>query len=312
VDLQQTVVNVIRTVQPSVVEISSRGNGGGAVGSGEIITNDGYVLTNHHVVDGALEIKVELTDNRTFTAKLIGSDQPSDVAVLKIDAPKDSLHPILIGTSHDLKVGQKAYAKAAPEAKETVAVLNSSLQNKDYAAAFEAVQALFNAPVASKEQRLVAVRSMLTITTLLQNAEDAIAKLEAIRGLGLGVAIDDFGTGYSSLSYLQRFPATAIKIARDFVAVDEADTDSWELASAIVSMGRALRLTVIAEGVEEPFQLERLRKLRCSRAQGYYLARPLPADELEQLFSQPRTSIIGSRGSGLQLLDPPSRGTPAA
>jgi diguanylate cyclase (GGDEF)-like protein len=152
----------------------------------------------------------------------------------------------------------------------------------------------------------------VTETTLLQNAEDAIAKLEAIRGLGLGVAIDDFGTGYSSLSYLQRFPATAIKIARDFVAVDEADTDSWELASAIVSMGRALRLTVIAEGVEEPFQLERLRKLRCSRAQGYYLARPLPADELEQLFSQPRTSIIGSRGSGLQLLDQPSRGTPAA
>ena len=152
----------------------------------------------------------------------------------------------------------------------------------------------------------------VTETTLLQNAEDAIAKLEAIRGLGLGVAIDDFGTGYSSLSYLQRFPATAIKIARDFVAVDEADTDSWELASAIVSMGRALRLTVIAEGVEEPFQLDRLRKLRCSRAQGYYLARPLPADELEQLFSQPRTSIIGSRGSGLQLLDQPSRGTPAA
>jgi len=83
----------------------------------------------------------------------------------------------------------------------------------------------------------------VTETTLLQNAEDAIAKLEAIRALGLGVAIDDFGTGYSSLSYLQRFPATAIKIARDFVAVDEADTDSWELASAIVSMGRALRLT---------------------------------------------------------------------
>ena len=117
----------------------------------------------------------------------------------------------------------------------------------------------------------------VTETTLLQNAEDAIAKLEALRGLGLGVAIDDFGTGYSSLSYLQRFPATAIKIARDFVAVDEGDADSWELASAIVSMGRALRLTVIAEGVEEPFQLERLRKLRCSRAQGYYLARPLPA-----------------------------------
>jgi diguanylate cyclase (GGDEF)-like protein len=152
----------------------------------------------------------------------------------------------------------------------------------------------------------------VTETTLLQNAEDAIAKLEALRALGLGVAIDDFGTGYSSLSYLQRFPATAIKIARDFVAVDEADTDSWELASAIVSMGRALRLTVIAEGVEEPFQLERLRKLRCSRAQGYYLGRPLPADELEGLLSLPRASNPWSRTSPSDLLDLSSLGTPGS
>ena len=152
----------------------------------------------------------------------------------------------------------------------------------------------------------------VTETTLLQNAEDAIAKLEALRGLGLGVAIDDFGTGYSSLSYLQRFPATAIKIARDFVAVDEADADSWELASAIVSMGRALRLTVIAEGVEEPFQLERLRKLRCSRAQGYYLGRPLPAAELEEFFSLPRASNAWSRTPPSDLLDLSSLGTPGS
>ncbi|HEX5824933.1 MAG TPA: GGDEF domain-containing protein [Candidatus Limnocylindrales bacterium] len=152
----------------------------------------------------------------------------------------------------------------------------------------------------------------VTETTLLQNAEDAIAKLEALRGLGLGVAIDDFGTGYSSLSYLQRFPATAIKIARDFVAVDEADADSWELASAIVSMGRALRLTVIAEGVEEPFQLDRLRKLRCSRAQGYYLARPFPAEELELLFAQPRGSLTWSRSATPELVGLSARGSPAA
>jgi EAL domain-containing protein (putative c-di-GMP-specific phosphodiesterase class I) len=78
-------------------------------------------------------------------------------------------------------------------------------------------------------------------------------------------------------------------------------------------MGRALRLMVIAEGVEEPFQLERLRKLRCSRAQGYYLARPLPAEELERLFSQPRASITWSRTSATELVDLSSRGkSPAA
>jgi len=153
----------------------------------------------------------------------------------------------------------------------------------------------------------------VTETTLLQNADDAIAKLQALRDLGLGVAVDDFGTGYSSLSYLQRFPATAIKIARDFVAVDDRDAHSWELASAIVSMGRALRLTVIAEGVEEPFQLERLRKLRCARAQGYYLARPLPAEELDALFAKHGASLVWTRASSAGLVDLSSRGaTPAA
>jgi diguanylate cyclase (GGDEF)-like protein len=152
----------------------------------------------------------------------------------------------------------------------------------------------------------------VTETTLLHNADDAIAKLEALRRLGLGVAVDDFGTGYSSLSYLQRFPVTAIKIARDFVAVDETDADGWELASAIVSMGRALRLTVIAEGVEEPFQLDRLRKLRCGRAQGYYLARPLPADEMDKLFAAARGPIILSRATVPDLREVSSLEAPPA
>jgi len=82
------------------------------VGSGVIITNDGYILTNHHVVDGALEIKVELTDNRTFTAKLVGSDQPSDLAVLKIDA-KD-LPTLSMGDSDKVRVGDFVLAVGNP------------------------------------------------------------------------------------------------------------------------------------------------------------------------------------------------------
>src|SRR5436190_1948260 len=73
------------------------------VGSGVIVNGDGYILTNHHVVDGAIEIKVELTDNRTFTAKLVGSDPPSDLAVLKIDA-KD-LPTLSLGDSDKVRVG---------------------------------------------------------------------------------------------------------------------------------------------------------------------------------------------------------------
>src|ERR1041384_5283101 len=82
------------------------------VGSGVIVNSEGYILTNHHVVDGALEIKVELTDNRTFTAKLVGSDPPSDLAVLKIDA-KD-LPTVSMGDSDKVRVGDLVLALGNP------------------------------------------------------------------------------------------------------------------------------------------------------------------------------------------------------
>src|SRR6476646_9728429 len=82
------------------------------VGSGVIVNSDGYILTNHHVVGGALEIKVELTDNRTFTAKLVGSDPPSDLAVLKIDA-KD-LPTLQLGDSDKVRVGDPVLALGNP------------------------------------------------------------------------------------------------------------------------------------------------------------------------------------------------------
>jgi len=82
------------------------------VGSGVIVNSQGYILTNHHVVDGALEIKVELTDNRTFTAKLVGSDQPSDLAVLKVDAT--NLPTLTLGDSDKVRVGDVVLAIGNP------------------------------------------------------------------------------------------------------------------------------------------------------------------------------------------------------
>lgn len=82
------------------------------VGSGVIVSSDGYILTNHHVVDGALEIKVELTDNRTFTAKLVGSDRPSDLAVLKIEAT--NLPTLSLGDSDKVRVGDQVLAVGNP------------------------------------------------------------------------------------------------------------------------------------------------------------------------------------------------------
>jgi EAL domain-containing protein (putative c-di-GMP-specific phosphodiesterase class I) len=119
-----------------------------------------------------------------------------------------------------------------------------------------------------------AIALEVTETATLQDYEATRAKLQVLRDAGVGIWVDDFGTGYSSLSYLRRLPVTALKIAGDFVDVDESDTDAWTLASAIVALGRALDLTVIAEGVEHRWQLDRLVELGCRNVQGYLFARP--------------------------------------
>jgi diguanylate cyclase (GGDEF)-like protein len=125
----------------------------------------------------------------------------------------------------------------------------------------------------------------VTETTLLQDWKAIQAKLRDLRDAGLGIAVDDFGTGYSSLSYLQRFPVTELKIARDFVS-DDPDPERWQLASSIIALGRALRLKVVAEGVEHRSQLQRLRGLGCDYAQGYYLARPLESTAMQALVAR--------------------------
>ena len=132
----------------------------------------------------------------------------------------------------------------------------------------------------------------MTETSMLQDSAATRDKLQELRDAGIGVSLDDFGTGYSSLSYLQRFPVTTLKIARDFVDVDGLDADAWELVSAIVALGRALRLSVVAEGVEQWSQLGRLRTLGCEYAQGFYFARPLDAASIATML-QHGSVLIG-------------------
>jgi diguanylate cyclase (GGDEF)-like protein len=120
----------------------------------------------------------------------------------------------------------------------------------------------------------------LTESGLIPNADESSDRLHALRSLGLGVMIDDFGTGYSSLSYLQRFPVTALKIAQEFVDDNHSPGDGWALAAAIIAMAETLGLEVIAEGIETPEQLRRLRDLGCRHAQGFLLARPMSAPDL--------------------------------
>ena len=138
----------------------------------------------------------------------------------------------------------------------------------------------------------------VTESGLIPNPEEASDKLQALRHLGIRLMIDDFGTGYSSLGYLQRFPVGALKIAREFVDVDAEQPGAWGLAAAILAMARTLDLDVIAEGVEEEAQLERLRELGCRYAQGFLLARPMPAGQLEARYRPDTTLLVGAATSG--------------
>jgi diguanylate cyclase (GGDEF)-like protein/PAS domain S-box-containing protein len=116
-------------------------------------------------------------------------------------------------------------------------------------------------------------------------SEDAVGKM---RELGVHIAIDDFGTGYSSLSYLKRWRVDTLKIDRSFVRDLVTDLSDLAIVSAIIAMARHLHIEVVAEGIEGWPQLEKLRQLGCTYAQGYLFARPAPAQDcLRYLFQQP-------------------------
>ena len=116
-------------------------------------------------------------------------------------------------------------------------------------------------------------------------SEDAVGKM---RELGVHIAIDDFGTGYSSLSYLKRWRVDTLKIDRSFVRDLVTDLSDLAIVSAIIAMARHLHIEVVAEGIEGWPQLEKLRQLGCTYAQGYLFARPAPAQDcLRYLFEQP-------------------------
>jgi diguanylate cyclase (GGDEF)-like protein/PAS domain S-box-containing protein len=118
----------------------------------------------------------------------------------------------------------------------------------------------------------------ITETALMSDTDAAGRALRDLRTLGLHLAVDDFGTGYSSLTYLKRFPVEAIKIDQSFVRGLGLEADDTSIVEAVVRLGHSLGLAVVAEGVESPLQLQRLRELGCDRAQGYLFGRPRPAD----------------------------------
>jgi diguanylate cyclase (GGDEF)-like protein/PAS domain S-box-containing protein len=124
----------------------------------------------------------------------------------------------------------------------------------------------------------------LTESVLMKHADAAAGILQTLREKGVKVAIDDFGTGYSSLSYLRKFPLDSLKIDQSFVRHTADFPEETSIMNAIISMGRSLKLRVVAEGVETSEDLAFLRARQCDEAQGYYFSRPVPAEQFVGLL----------------------------
>ncbi|HWO39824.1 MAG TPA: EAL domain-containing protein [Candidatus Acidoferrum sp.] len=137
----------------------------------------------------------------------------------------------------------------------------------------------------------------LTESVLMKRAESAASVLKTLRARGVQIAVDDFGTGYSSLSYLRKFPIDALKIDQSFVRQITSTPDDTTIVTAVISMGRSLKLRVVAEGVETQKELAFLQARQCDEAQGYYFSRPVLPQQFAKLLKSgiPESSVVAHR-----------------
>jgi EAL domain-containing protein (putative c-di-GMP-specific phosphodiesterase class I) len=172
-----------------------------------------------------------------------------------------------------------AWASHKETARLIVAVNISALQFRQPEFVDQVVAALARTGANPKNLRLELTESMLA-----DNIEEVIAKMTQLRLHGIRFSLDDFGTGYSSLAYLKRLPLDCLKIDRSFVRDILIDSTSGAIAQTIISLGRAMALSVIAEGVETEEQRNLLAGLGCHSFQGFLFSRPVPLEQLEPLL----------------------------
>jgi diguanylate cyclase (GGDEF)-like protein len=138
----------------------------------------------------------------------------------------------------------------------------------------------------------------ITESVMMTNADAAAATLRELRTRGANISVDDFGVGYSSLSQLHRFPIDALKIDRSFLQRIGGEERDAEIIRTIVTLGHNLGLTVTAEGIETPLQLERLRGLGCESGQGYLFAKPLSVEQVEAMLASESAAAQSRRLAG--------------
>lgn len=146
----------------------------------------------------------------------------------------------------------------------------------------------------------------MTESSLMQDAEAALQTMQHLRSLGIGLHMDDFGTGYSSLNHLHRFPFDTLKIDRSFIMQMNEQKESHQIVHTIVHLARSLKMSVVAEGIENANQMEWLRSLGCQFGQGFYFARPMQADTISAMIAAHASGQGSSHGAGPLCFHPAS------
>ena len=183
-----------------------------------------------------------------------------------------------------------------------VAVNVSARQFRDKGLADDVVAALRASGLQAQYLELELTESMM-----MQNADEAVATVQRLKKVGVGLSIDDFGTGYSSLAYLKLFPIDYLKIDQSFVREMLVDPTVAAIVRSVIALGHSLDFRVIAEGVETEAQLAYLQRLQCDEAQGFHLSRPLAPEKFAALLTQeqsrqPPQAAAASDGPGTLLL----------
>ena len=208
--------------------------------------------------------------------------------------PPAKFIPLMEETGMILEVGAWALQRAALDLRRwteqgfgplRVAVNVSAIQLRQA----EFVQAVQQA--VPDRAALASIDLEITESLVMEDVEENIRKLDELRALGVQIVIDDFGTGYSSLGYLAKLPLEALKIDRSFILAMLNGPATMTLVQTIISLAHALRLKVIAEGVETEEQAKYLRLLRCDQLQGFLVSKPVPFEEMTHLLRASEANV---------------------
>jgi EAL domain-containing protein (putative c-di-GMP-specific phosphodiesterase class I) len=228
--------------------------------------------------------KVNLKNGKVTSAEaLIRWNDPRTGLV-----PPFKFIPILEETGLIYEVGRWALHKAVDDyqrwraaglAAVRIAVNVSPLQLRNRGFVAE-----INKAIAVDAHAAAGLELEITESMIMDNIEQGITTLQAIRDMGITIAIDDFGTGFSSLGYLSKLPVDTLKIDRSFIIEMTQSPEGLALVSTMINLGQSLNLKIVAEGVETEEQSRVLRLLRCDEMQGYLFSKPVPCDIFEARF----------------------------